>query len=136
MSILCQVTVLFRYQDIVGFFPRHGTYRIRFSGGGLFGLGIGIITGCVVYFAVLGFRSGGSRSTGARCLKLGSRRGIREGPPRLGGAAGPDVSPLRGGADRGGRARIAGPPRACFLTLFLILYGLRLRAKRDPAVLA
>jgi hypothetical protein len=50
----------------------------------------------------------------------------------LGGAAGPDVSPLRGGADRGRLARFAGPPRVSFLTL----YGLRLRAKKDPAVLA
>src|SRR5215217_6024241 len=132
MQISFQVTILFRHQDIVGLYSGHGTYRIHLLGWRLFGLGIGIITACVVCFAVLGFRSGGSRSTGARCLKLESRRRIREGPPRLGGAAGPDTSPLRGGADRGGLARIAGPPRACLL----ILYGLRLRAKRDPAVLA
>ncbi len=59
------------------------------------------------------FRFGRIRSTGARCLKLGSRHRIREGPPRLGGAAGPNASPLRGGADRGGLARL--PARPAFV---------------------
>jgi hypothetical protein len=39
---------LFRSQDIVGKFSRHGTYRMSLSGGRLFGLGIRIIMGCVV----------------------------------------------------------------------------------------